>query len=403
MDRLADGHVTTPEGFAACGVKAGIKPSGNPDLTLIVSDRPAVAAGVFTTNLVRAYNVDRNRALLKAARPLRAVAVTSGNANVATGQQGIRDTERIAAEVATAIGVAPDEVAVAQTGVIGVPLPMERIQAAIPEAAKALDAQGGMQAAAAICTTDTHPKHSAVRVSLGGSMVTFGAIAKGAGMIHPNMATMLCFVTCDAAIAAGPLQQALTNAVAATLNAVTIDGDQSTSDTCLVLANGAAGKAPIESAGDPRWPTFRDALAAVLEPLAAMIARDGEGAEKLLLVEVTGARTAEDARQVARSVAGSSLVKCAVHGNDPNWGRIACAAGYAGVAVDQAKLGIAIGETTLLQAGEPVAFDAAAVSAVMREATVSIRVSLGLGEATGRAYGCDLTEAYVQFNAEYTT
>jgi len=210
-------------------------------------------------------------------------------------------------------------------------------------------------------------------------------------------------VTTDTAIAPGPLQQALVEAVAETLNAVTIDGDQSTSDTCLVLANGAAGNAAIESVDEPRWALFRDGLAAVLEPLARMIARDGEGAEKLLLVEVSGAGTAAEARQVARSVAGSSLVKCAVHGNDPNWGRIACAVGYAGVAIDPHRLGIAIGETALMVAGEPVRFDAAAVSTDMRAETVTIRVDLGQGAATGRAYGCDLTEGYVRFNAEYTT
>lgn len=403
MERLADGHVTSPAGFLACGVKAGIKPSGKADLTWLVSERPATAAGVFTTNLVHAYNVARNRRLLAAGHPLRAVVVTSGNANVATGRQGEADTDAIAARAASLLGIGADEVAVAQTGVIGVPLPMDRIQAAMPAAKAALAADGGAAAAESICTTDTHPKRSAVRLELDGVPVTLGAIAKGAGMIHPNMATLLCFVTTDAAIAAQPLQQALTAAVAETLNAVTIDGDQSTSDTCLVLANGAAGHAVIERVDDRRWAIFRDALVAVLDPLAAMIARDGEGAEKLLVVEVSGAPTAAEARQVARAVAGSSLVKCAVHGNDPNWGRIACAAGYAGVAFDPAQLGIGIGSTPLMVAGEPVPFDAAAVSAAMRAETVTITVDLGLGAERGKAYGCDLTAAYVSFNAEYTT
>jgi len=403
MERLAEGHVTSPAGFAACGVKAGIKPSGKPDLTWIVSDRPATAAGVFTTNRVHAYNVARNRRLLAAGQPLRAVVVTSGNANVATGRQGEQDTDAIAAHAASLLGFSSNEVAVAQTGVIGVPLPMDRITGAMPSAKAALDPDGGLAASEAICTTDTHPKHAAVRVDLDGVTVTLGAIAKGAGMIHPNMATMLCFVTTDAAIAAAPLQQALTEAVAETLNAVTIDGDQSTSDTCLVLANGAAANPGIEAVDDPRWASFRDALEAVLEPMARMIARDGEGAEKLLVVEVTGAASADDARAVARAVAGSSLVKCAVHGNDPNWGRIACAAGYAGAALEQGKLGIRIGDTALMVAGEPVGFDAAAVSASMRAETVTIQVDLGLGSGTGRAFGCDLTEEYVRFNAEYTT
>lgn len=395
------GHVTTPPGFRAAAGRAGIKPSGNPDLTVLVADPPAVAAGVFTTNRVHAYNVDRNRALLPG--PLRAIVVTSGNANVATGEQGRRDTDELAELVAAELGCAPAAVAVAQTGVIGRPLPMERIRPVLPEVVAAASPTGGAAAAEAICTTDTRLKHVAATVELAGVTVTLGAIAKGAGMIHPQMATLLCFITTDAVVAAAPLQAALGEAVDQTLNAVTIDGDQSTSDTCLLLAGGNAAMQPIETVDDPRWPLFRDALAELLEPLAELIARDGEGATKLLRVTVSGALTAAEARLAARAVAASSLVKCALAGGDPNWGRIACAVGYSGATVDPARLGLAVCGTPLMAAGEPLSFDAAAVSAAMAAETVEVTIDLGLGEATGRAYGCDLTVDYVTFNAEYTT
>lgn len=404
MKRLVGGQVTTPLGFSAAGTRAGIKPSGRPDLALVVSARPAAAAGVFTTNQVRAYNVDRNRRLLAAGRPLRAVVITSGNANVATGAQGRADTDAIAAGIAAALGVAADAVAVAQTGVIGVPLPMDRIQPALAPAVAALTDDGGLQAAEAICTTDTKLKHNGVQVDLNGVTIRLGVIAKGAGMIHPNMATLLCFVTTDCAITAAPLQAALQAAVDETLNTLTIDGDQSTSDTCLALANGAAGNPTIESIDDPRWADFAAALALLLDPLAAAIASDGEGASKLLVVNVSGAASDADARLAARAVAGSSLLKCAIYGNDPNWGRIACAAGYSGAQVDQSKLSVTLSGVSLMLAGEPVPFDGAALSATMKAAKeVDIELGLGLGNGRGRAYGCDLTEEYVRFNAEYTT
>ena len=403
MERVADGHVTSPAGFRAAGVTAGIKVSGRPDLALLVSDTPASAAGVFTTNRVHAYNVARNRALLAEGGGLRAVVVNSGNANVATGAQGRADTEEMAALVAAGLGAAAASVAVAQTGVIGVPLPMAVVRAAIPLALAGLSADGGPAAAEAICTTDTCVKQGAVRLDLGGVAVTMGAMAKGAGMIHPNMATLLCFVTTDAAIAPAPWQQALRTAVDRTLNAVTIDGDQSTSDTCLALANGQAGNEPITSLADRRLTVVTDALTALLDPLAALVARDGEGATKLIRVEARGAASAADARLAARAVAASNLVKCALRGNDPNWGRIACAVGYSGAAVDQGRLSVTVNGARLMVAGEPVPFDGAAVSAALDVPEVTIVVDLGVGEATGHAYGCDLTEEYVRFNSEYTT
>jgi len=402
MQLWPEGHVTSPRGFLAAGAKAGIKPSGRPDLAIILSDRPAVAAGVFTTNLVHAYNVARNRRLLKAGHPLRAIVVSSGNANVATGSQGIADTEEMASLTATTLGLRADEVAIAQTGVIGVKLPMERVREHLPPACRALDADGGLAAAEAICTTDTHLKHRAAEVQLGGVPVRVGAIAKGAGMIHPNMATLLCFVTTDAAVAPDVLQALLARAVDQTLNCLTIDGDQSTSDTTLVLANGAAGNPLVTSADSADGQALLGALTAVLDPLAAAIARDGEGASKLLTIRVRGARDASQARLAARAVAGSSLFKCAARGNDPNWGRIACAVGYSGAEVAADRLHVALNDVPLMVAGEPCEFDGRQVSASMA-AGVTVDIDLALGSGEGHAYGCDLTEDYVAFNAEYTT
>jgi glutamate N-acetyltransferase/amino-acid N-acetyltransferase len=403
MERIEGGHVTSAGGFRASGVTAGLKASGRPDLALLVSDAPATAAGVFTTNQVRAYNVDRSRSLLAAHHRLQVVLVNSGNANVATGAQGKRDTDRLAAIIGTELGCAADLVAVAQTGVIGVPLPMDLMAAGLPRLARELSPEGGPAAAEAICTTDTHLKQGAVRLDLGGVPVTIGAMAKGAGMIHPNMATMLCFVATDAALGHAALHNALVTAVDRTLNNLSIDGDQSTSDTCLILANGLAGGAAVTELDDPRLETFTAGLTAVLEPLAAAIARDGEGATKLLAVKVTGARTQLDARLAARSVASSNLVKCAVAGGDPNWGRIACAVGYSPAEVDQTRLTITVCQVLLLFGGEPVAFDAGAVRAAMAGPEVMVHVDLGLGHAEAMAFGCDLTEEYVRFNADYTT
>ncbi|MCC7491436.1 MAG: bifunctional glutamate N-acetyltransferase/amino-acid acetyltransferase ArgJ [Fimbriimonadaceae bacterium] len=403
MQRLTNGDVTTPQGFRAAGARAGIKPSGKPDLAVLVSDRPCAWTGVFTTNRVHAYNVARHRRLLAAGQPLQAVLVSSGNANVATGAQGAADTDELAALTAAALGLPADQVGVAQTGVIGVPLPMPRIRPAIAPLCAAASTTGGAAAAEAICTTDTRLKQAAVELDWGGTTVRIGAMAKGAGMIHPNMATLLCFVTTDAAVAPAVLQAALQAAVADTLNCISIDGDQSTSDTCLLLAHGQSGAAPLESVDDPRWSDFVAGLTAVLDPLAAWIAGDGEGATKLLQVLVTGALDAAEARLAARAVAASNLFKCAVAGGDPNWGRIACAAGYSGAQLDPARLGVRLNGVPLLQAGEPLPFEAAAVSASMAAEVVTVEVDLGVGAASGHAYGCDLTTEYVRFNAEYTT
>ncbi|HAZ63397.1 MAG TPA: hypothetical protein DCZ72_07285 [Armatimonadetes bacterium] len=395
--------VTAPRGYRANAVVAGLKASGRPDLALLVSDRPATAAGVFTTNRVHAYNVERNRRLLAAGRPLRAVLVNAGNANVATGEQGRRDTETMAALAAAQLDCSADEVAVAQTGVIGVPLRMEGIREMMPALAGGLDIAGGERAAQAIMTTDTRLKQAARTLRIGRREVRVGVMAKGAGMIHPNMATLLCFVTTDAALSTGAAQELLAAAVDETLNLVTIDGDQSTSDTCLLLANGASDTPPIESSADPGYAPLLAAVQEVLEAMARAVAADGEGATRLVTVEVTGAHNVADARLAARAVAGSNLVKCAVHGRDPNWGRIAAAVGYSGAEFDPAALCVTLQDTLLLVRGEPQRFDPTAVSAALGADEVRVRVELGAGEARARAYGCDLSAEYVSINSDYTT
>lgn len=404
MQILEQGSVTSPGGFRAAGVTCGLKVTGKPDLALIVSDRPAVAAGVFTTNQVHAYNVDRNRALLARRGWARAILVNSGNANTATGERGRRDTEETAERVAHLLGLSPEEVFTSSTGVIGVPLDMSKVRAGIPAAVAALSPDGGLDAAVAILTTDTRPKHIAVQVEAGGSVVTIGGIAKGAGMIHPNMATLLAYVTTDAAIAPELLQAATKRAADLSFNMITVDGDTSTSDTCLVLANGAAGNRPWESPAAPGYGEFESALQHVFQHLAREIARDGEGATKLLTVRVQGAPTEPDARRVARTVAGSNLFKAAVFGCDPNWGRIAAAAGRAGVAFDPHRLDITLNGLPLLRAGEPLPFDRAAAVASLREtAEVTVEIDLHAGEGRATAWGCDLTFDYVKINAEYFT
>lgn len=405
MDKrfIEQGSVTSPRGFRAAGVTCGLKVSGKPDVALIVSESPAVAAGVFTTNQVHAYNIDRNRARLADDPHAQAILINAGNANAMTGRQGMEDTEASAAYTAELLGLEPTAVLTSSTGVIGVKLDMAKLRRGIEQAVAALSPDGGLDAATAIMTTDTRPKHLAVQVELDGRTVTIGGMAKGAGMIHPNMATLLAYVTTDAAIRPELLQAATTAATDVSFNMITVDGDTSTSDSLIVLANGQAGNRRLESAEDPDYPVFASALELVLQHLAREIARDGEGATKLLTVQVCGAETEADARQIARTVAGSNLFKCAIFGADPNWGRIAAAAGRAGVEFQVQRLNITLNGLPLVQNGEPLDFDHDdAVERLKRdEIVVDLDLQSGAGQAT--AWGCDLTLDYVKINAEYFT
>jgi glutamate N-acetyltransferase/amino-acid N-acetyltransferase len=399
MNVLVGGGVTSPRGFQAGAVAAGIKKSGATDICIIWSDLPAAAAGVFTTNKVRAAPVQLSESRVRGGRA-RGVVVNAGNANACTADVGYADALEMARLTAEKLGAAPNEVLVASTGVIGVALPMDRVRSGI--ARIGLSPNGGNAAALAIMTTDTRPKECAVSFSIGATLVTIGGTCKGSGMIHPNMATLLAFITTDAAVDAPFLQTALRKAADASFNVVSVDGDTSTNDTLICLANGAAGNQSI-TAGTPEAVAFQSALTAVAVDLAKQIARDGEGATKLIEVSVDGARTTTDARKAARSVTASSLLKSAVYGSDPNWGRILCAVGYSGADVDPLKTDVRIGSVWLMRDGKILPFDRAAAVAEMAGPDVFVGVDLHLGSASATAWGCDLTEQYVEINGKYTT
>ncbi|MHB1006315.1 MAG: bifunctional glutamate N-acetyltransferase/amino-acid acetyltransferase ArgJ [Chloroflexota bacterium] len=398
--REVEGGVTAPRGYLAGATYCGIKTGGR-DLTVLISEAPCAAAGVFTKNKVSAAPIAVNRRHLSATGgKARAVVVNSGNANACTGDQGERDAEEMARLVAERFGCHADEVLVASTGVIGVRMPMEKVRAGVAQVTPTAD--GGHDAARGIMTTDTRPKEIALAFSVGDITASVAGMCKGSGMIHPNMGTMLAFITTDAAVDPAFLDAALRYAVDRSFNMVTVDGDTSTNDTVLVLANGLAGNAPIQ-ADSPAAVEFQSALQATMVYLAKEIARDGEGASKLIEVRVRGAKDEADARAAARAVAGSSLLKAAVYGADPNWGRILCAAGYSGADVDERVADVTVGAVALMRHGEILKFDKQAASAAMKGTEVQIRVGLNLGPGEAVAWGCDLTEEYVKINAEYTT
>jgi glutamate N-acetyltransferase/amino-acid N-acetyltransferase len=381
-------------GAAAAGVRDGT-PSRT-DVALIVSDRPCAAAGVFTTNQVIAAPCVVTRRHLEAGR-LRVIVANSGNANACTGEQGERDAIAMARAAAEKVGCDPHEVAVASTGVIGVPLPVERIANAVRSIVLGPGDWSGV--ARAIMTTDTKPKLVGVELPLSTGTVHLRGVAKGAGMIHPNMATMLAFIMTDADIPIDDLRKIARDAAADSFNAISVDGDTSTNDTLLVLANGASGIAP--RGDDLRL--FANAVHGLAERLAREIVADGEGVTKVFEVSVRGAASNEDARRAARTITTSNLVKTAIHGSDPNWGRILAAAGRSGAKVDQTRASVRIGEVVVFAVGAPRAMDRDAVRRVFDRKEIPIEVDLGLGTGTARAWGTDLSAEYVRINAEYTT
>ena len=389
-----------PLGFTYAARAAGIKKSGKPDLALIVADRPVLCAGTFTTNRVVAAPVVLTRDRLRAG-VCQAILVNSGNANACTGAQGLADARRCAALAAASLGIAEELVAVCSTGVIGVPLPMERFAEQIPLLAAERSAEGAEAVARAIMTTDAFPKVVARRVTLGGRECRLVGLAKGAGMIHPDMATMLAFVMTDAtldSVAAGDL---LKTAVSRTFNRITVDRDTSTNDTALLLASGAAG-APLLDADGAERQLFAAALEEVLQELAKMIVRDGEGASKLVRIQVDGAHSESDALTVARSIATSALVKTAFFGADANWGRIIAAAGYAGVELDPDLVSIHFDDVVMVERG--LGRDAeqeAKATAVLKQAEFTVTVDLGLGSGSAWYYTSDLGYEYVRINADY--
>ena len=398
---VVDGGVTLAAGFTAGAVYAGIKTPGPDklDVAILASDRPAVVAGIFTRNAFCAAPVVVSTERV-AARRGRAVIANAGNANACTGEQGLADAREMAALAARKIEGDPSDVLVASTGLIGVPMPMDLIRAGVEEISLA-ESDGGARFARAIITTDTHSKTAGAEVDLGGKLVRIGGAAKGAGMIHPNMATLLSFVTTDAAVEPEFLQAALTRAGADSFNMITVDGDTSTNDTLVVLANGAAGN-PVISGGED-GERFVEALTYVCGELAKAIVADGEGATRTFRVDVRGAASDEDARAAARSVVRSPLVKSAVYGSDPNWGRVLCAIGYSGAQVDPMAVDLFVGDVQLVKAGAPVPGSREAAEPVMQEKEVTFLADLHVGSFGATAWGCDLTEAYVVENSAYST
>jgi glutamate N-acetyltransferase/amino-acid N-acetyltransferase len=401
MIASVSGGVTAPEGFRAAGIACGIKATGRPDVALVVSDVPATAAGLFTTNLAVAAPVTLSKAHLLASQgTARAMVTNSGCANACTGQQGLEVARLMAAQTARLVGCEPEEVLVASTGVIGVALDPRMVTAGIIAAFDALARDGHAAAAQAIMTTDPFPKEAAVRVAVEGRHFTVGGMAKGSGMIEPRLATMLGYLTTDARVEAGLLHRALADACEDTFNAITVDGEPSTNDSVFAMANGASDVA----IDDRLYDLFVQGLRAVSRELALGIVRGGEGATKLVQVHVSGARSYEDARLAARAIANSLLVKTAVHGGDPNWGRLVAAAGRSGArfVLDEAR--VRLGDIVLFERGHPHDERAPEAAAYLKGSTIEILVDLGAGgpeEAT--MWTCDLSAGYVKINAEYRT
>ena len=398
---IPDGHVTTPAGFRAGAVFAGIKTYGEDklDLGILAADAPCTAAGMYTRSTVKGAPVLVSQLHLADGRA-QAIVVNAGCANVATGAQGIADAEEMTRLAAEVVGCRAEDVAVCSTGVIGRPLPMERVREGLGRIE--LRPDGGALLARAIMTTDTRPKAIAARVEAGGRAYTVGGIAKGSGMIHPDMATMFGFLTTDAPLTREYTDAVLRRVVDRSFNMVSVDNDTSTSDTVLLLAGGAAGGGAID-AGHAAASVFEAALEAVALHLAKEIARDGEGASKLIEVRITGAATPEEARAAARTITASPLMKAAVYGNDPNWGRVMMAIGRSGARIDLDRASVRIGDMVMYADGRPHEPDGAAVRRALAGPDVFVAADLGIGDASATAWGCDLTEEYVKINADYTT
>lgn len=396
---VVSGGVNAARGFLASGVAAGVKYIGKKDIALIYSQSDAAVAGVYTMNKVKAAPVKLTMARAAAGKA-RAVVINSGNANACNGQGGMEDALAMTGRVAGGLNIPGEVVLVASTGVIGQPMPMDRVLPGIDAAIGALSREGGEDAAEAIMTTDTTLKQFAVSFEIDGKTVTVGGMAKGSGMIHPNMATMLCFITTDAVVDPETLQGCLGYAVERSFNMISVDGDTSTNDMLLILANGEAGNPPITK-GRESITTFREALTLVCAELAKAVARDGEGATKLIEVEVINAPTEKDARLAARAVVSSSLFKAAVFGRDANWGRIICAAGYSGAEFDPEKVDIFLGDEQVAKDGGALDFSEERATAILSRDTVKVLIDMKAGEHRATAWGCDLTYDYVKINGDY--
>jgi len=400
---MTNNTITAPKGFLASGLYCGIKKSGKNDLGLIVCPGGAKAAAVFTTNKIQSAAVQISRKHIKSTKVF-AVVVNSGNANACTGQTGIKNAVKMCEETASQIEENPHAVLVASTGIIGEQLPIKKITSGIPKAAEKLSAstKAGLDFAKAIMTTDTKPKQAIRTIEISGAKITIAGTVKGAGMIAPNMATTLCFITTDVAITKALLNRALNSAIGNSLNKLTVDGHQSTNDTAVILASGSAGNRPIASQC-PRYKKFSKALTVLCDDLARQMAHDAEGATRIFKVIVNGAASGSDAAKACRAIADYPLVKCAIHGGDPNWGRIICAVGSTNVKLNPDKLSCKIGSVVVFQKGTPKKFDNKKVSKIVSQAEHVITVDLGTGRKSDFCYGCDLSAEYVSINADYHT
>ncbi len=395
------GGITAPNGFRAGTAECGIKHAGRPDLALIVSDVNAACAGMFTSNRIKGAPVLVSRRNVQNG-VARAIIANSGNANTCNGEDGLAGAIAMTVETARHLNCDPDDILVASTGVIGRPFPVEKVVAGLPAAIAALSPDGGGMAARAIMTTDTVLKETAVEIEIGDSPVRIGAIAKGSGMIRPDMATMFCFITTDADIEPPALRRALRHAVAASFNRITVDGDMSTNDTVLVLANGRAGNPGIRGRSKA-FDVFTDGLTEVCTRMAKALVMDGEGATKFITIKVSGASSVEDAERVGFAVANSPLVKTAFFGNDPNWGRIICAAGYSGIPVDESLITIAINGELLFDTGRALPIDEKKMREKLSPREIAVEIGLGMGHAEAVIYTTDMSHDYIKINAEYTT
>ena len=400
-DKHKTAGVTYPQGFKAAGVRAGIKKSGNLDVAVIHTEKVAAVAGVFTQNLVAAAPV-RVSKIVVGTGTAHGIVANAGCANACTGEQGLRDAEQMAEIAAKELNCRQDDIVVASTGVIGVNLPMDKMEAGIKKAVAELSTEGSVNAGNAIVTTDTYSKACATEIEIDGKEIRFGAIAKGSGMIRPNMATMLCFITTDIDIDQKLLQESLSEINEVTFNMVSVDGDMSTNDMVIVLANGAAGNKKITEKNSD-YEKFYSTLKNICTELAKRIAADGEGATKFLTIKVSGAENFDDAKKVGMSVANSPLVKTAFFGEDPNWGRVICAVGYSGVKISPEKTVIKFGDIPVYAHSVGAKYDADALRKVMADKNILIDIELGLGDSEATVWSCDFSYEYVKINGEYHT
>ncbi|MHC4264972.1 MAG: bifunctional glutamate N-acetyltransferase/amino-acid acetyltransferase ArgJ [Planctomycetota bacterium] len=400
---MANNTITSPKGFEATGIACGIKQSKKKDLAVLACPAGATAAAVFTTNRITAAPVQISKKHIKS-QTIYGVVVNSGNANACTGEKGLKDAIEMCTKTAGLLDTNPHNILVASTGIIGEHLPMKKIAAGIKKAAAKLSdsAQTGLGFAKAIMTTDTKPKHAVRQLEISGTKITIAGAVKGAGMIAPNMATTLSFITTDVAITKPLLNRALKTAISNSLNKLTVDGHQSTNDTVIILASGCAGNRPIKSAC-PRYKRFAKALADLCDDLSRQMVLDAEGATRMFKVVVQGAASTADAAKAARAIADYPLIKCAVNGGDPNWGRIICAVGSCGVKLNPNKLSCKLDDVTVFKAGEPNKFDIKKASKIVSSKSHTITVNLGAGKANDFCYGCDLSKGYVTINADYHT